>query len=106
MQDHTQQTPDLASHIAHLVRHDGEFRQAGVSLGPSDFLIDRAKEDWHRLHLRKDDGSEAMLWYKLNGDRTMASMRTGSTTYPDVAIEDFPAAAADLLSAALHPASA
>lgn len=99
-------TPDLAAHIAHLVRTDGEFRQAGICLGPSDFLIDRAREDWHRLHFRKDDGSEKMLWYKHDGDRQLVSVRDNATNYPDIAIEDFPRFAAELLSGpALRPAA-
>lgn len=72
------------------MRHDGEFAQAGVCLGRSDFLIDRARETWNRIVVRTDDGRTAEVSYWINDDRTAGRYRTVDGTSPDMAIKDLP----------------
>ena len=90
-------TPDLTAHVAHLIRHDSEFPQSGVCLGKSDYLIERIRETWHRIVVRKDDGRTAEVSYMLNSDRTTGRYRTADSTSPDLAIDDLPHALAQVL---------
>lgn len=90
-------TPDLTAHVAHLIRHDSEFPQSGVCLGKSDYLIERIRETWHRIVVRKDDGRTAEVSYMLNSDRTTGRYRTTDSTSPELAIDDLPHALAQVL---------
>lgn len=98
-------TPDLTAHVAHLIRHDSEFPQSGVCLGRSDYLIERIRETWHRIVLRKDDGRTTEVSYMLNSDRTTGRYRTTDSTSPDIAIDDLPHALAQVLDPPLPPAA-
>jgi hypothetical protein len=100
----TETTPDLASHVAHLIRHDDEFPQSGVCLGPSDFLIERIRETWHRVLLRLDDGRFAEVSYKTDSERLTGRWRTATDASPDMDINALPAAIADALRANLPTA--
>ena len=98
-------TPDLTAHVAHLIRHDSEFPQSGVCLGRSDYLIERIRETWHRIVVRKDDGQTAEVSYMLNGDRTTGRYRTADSTSPDLSIDDLPHALAQVLDPRPRPTS-
>ena len=98
-------TPDLTAHVAHLSRHDSEFPQSGVCLGKSAYLIERIREAWHRIVVRKDDGRTTEVLYMLNSDRTTGRYRTADSTSPDIAIDDLPHALAQVLDPRPRPTS-